>query len=551
MRRLATRWTAFLCAMVLALVAVIGVKPAYAEGQTGTMILSSETIPIGTKVTAYRLFDATVEGTGKDAKTTYALTDPFSNYFITIDELSGLRGDELSAAALSYVNELGEEGDEAVAAFANDVVQHIIGNSAMFDSAKVASEEAGKGDSVGNTVCFENIPYGYYLVFFAGAEDSELGTNAMLCNLVEPESEWNIKVEYPTVDKVVETGDTEANGNIAQVGDTVTFKLKTKVPDLTGFNDNYVFTVTDYMSPGLLYEPSSVTVSIQGTDGFDIITRAESVDIIQPDDEGAPVSTLGGEALQVRLGKFLFANKETYPAGREIVITYKAEVTPEAVIWGSGNPNEAFVTFSNDAACVGTGDSVHDRTHTFTLGFTIVKRAGNVSGALLPGAKFAVLHDPNDAADGSFDEGAFDRLSFTSTDAAYMVADEGEGEDELVTSSTGKLNIGGLKPGVYWIQELEAPSGYAKADPIKVVITASVRSNGESLDSTVTIDGEPVTCSGCNPEVNVVNVQEVELPLTGGAGTTAFVVVGVVAIACGVALRIYAGRKGGAGSRQA
>ncbi len=100
----------------------------------------------------------------------------------------------------------------------------------------------------------------------------------------------------------------------------------------------------------------------------------------------------------------------------------------------------------------------------------------------------------------------------------YTVTTDENGITELVTPSTGIINVKGLDDGDYRLVETEAPEGYNKLkSPKEINIKAESSDNGEN----VTVSGNDIT---------VENSTESWLPETGGMGTVIFTVVGVVGV---------------------
>ena len=104
--------------------------------------------------------------------------------------------------------------------------------------------------------------------------------------------------------------------------------------------------------------------------------------------------------------------------------------------------------------------------------------------------------------------------------------------DNLVTASTGadigKVSLGTLSEGTYYLLEKQAPAGYEKLDElIQITVSANIVGllQGERSE-TVTIE------QGQNKAaLTVMNSAGVELPSTGGIGTTVFYLAGVLMMA--------------------
>ncbi len=98
-----------------------------------------------------------------------------------------------------------------------------------------------------------------------------------------------------------------------------------------------------------------------------------------------------------------------------------------------------------------------------------------------------------------------------------------------VAGQTGEFLMQALAPGTYWLTETTAPTGYVLlAQPIGFVVSSSgavtVTSGG---DSAIAVGTGP----GSKPEIVAGDPSPVKLPLTGGGGTGAFTLLGVVLLA--------------------
>ena len=113
----------------------------------------------------------------------------------------------------------------------------------MSYAASKPSDASKVADNTG-TVKFENLDLGYYLVYPQGATDINTGAGyASISSLTSttPNGTVNVKATYPTIDKTVDNPD-------VQVGQTVTYTIKGKVPDTTGYTA-YQYVVKDTIAP--------------------------------------------------------------------------------------------------------------------------------------------------------------------------------------------------------------------------------------------------------------------------------------------------------------
>ena len=103
------------------------------------------------------------------------------------------------------------------------------------------------------------------------------------------------------------------------------------------------------------------------------------------------------------------------------------------------------------------------------------------------------------------------------------------------TPGNGKFVIAGLDADTYYLEETKAPDGYNRLkEPVNVVITANSAS-GKTVTATITYNE---TATGT---VRIENQTGVELPSTGGIGTTVFYVIG--GLLMGVAVVLLVTRK--------
>ena len=100
-------------------------------------------------------------------------------------------------------------------------------------------------------------------------------------------------------------------------------------------------------------------------------------------------------------------------------------------------------------------------------------------------------------------------------------------QSNLVSSSDeqdkGKVSLGLLTPGTYYLFETEAPSGYNTMDmPVEIV----VRENGVSLMQGSRNQVEEISQE--KAELMVMNSAGAELPSTGGPGTKRLYLLGIM-----------------------
>lgn len=500
-----------------------------ADGATLT-VSTADAKFVGKTVNAYKMFSATVGGEGANKAVSYTLTDTWKPFFMdsTASGLNGATGANVNDKANEYVSELA--GDNLVA-FATKASNWAQTQAKNITADKTATVSAGATN--GNyTATFTGLDYGYYVVAVPGATLANTsGQYATLVSVDSTNVNANIKGSLPTVDKKVQVNGNGADTADAKIGDTLTFTLTSTIPDMSAY-DTYTFNFKDTLSKGLTYgDITSVTV--------------EGVDAPLVKDTDYTVTTTPAAAGNTLLtvGMTDFKNKQQTNAGKKITVTYTATLNENAVVGGAGNVNSATIQYSNDPSSTGTGESEPDKVRVFTYGFTVDKYTGdnyNDAATRLAGAEFTLT------AKGDTSAIKFVQVNAGSAteDAVYRVAKAGETAGTTTTITTpanGKVVFQGLKNGEYTLTETKAPAGYNKlASAIGVKVNGS-NDGTDTTNATVNItynnDNNDTTYdqTASKGVIPVQNKSGAILPGTGGMGTIAFTVIGVLVIALGVA----------------
>lgn len=500
-----------------------------ADGATLT-VSTADAKFVGKTVNAYKMFSATVGGEGANKAVSYTLTDTWKPFFMdsTASGLNGATDANVNDKANEYVSELA--GDNLVA-FATKASNWAQTQAKNITADKTATVSAGATN--GNyTATFTGLDYGYYVVAVPGATLANTsGQYATLVSVDSTNVNANIKGSLPTVDKKVQVNGNGADTADAKIGDTLTFTLTSTIPDMSAY-DTYTFNFKDTLSKGLTYgDITSVTV--------------EGVDAPLVKDTDYTVATTPAAAGNTLLtvGMTDFKDKQQTNAGKKITVTYTATLNENAVVGGAGNVNSATIQYSNDPSSTGTGESEPDKVRVFTYGFTVDKYTGdnyNDAATRLAGAEFTLT------AKGDTSAIKFVQVNAGSAteDAVYRVAKAGETAGTTTTITTpanGKVVFQGLKNGEYTLTETKAPAGYNKlASAIGVKVNGS-NDGTDTTNATVNItynnDNNDTTYdqTASNGVIPVQNKSGAILPGTGGMGTIAFTVIGVLVIALGVA----------------
>jgi len=577
MKKLVSRFMAVLMAMTMIL--SMSMTAFAAEAPKGTLTVNNTVA--GKTLDLYQIFTATKNEAGNVA---YTLNSAYEGFFQSkISGASTLTGEALSEKAYNYVkDQVGTDGSNG-AAFAKDILDWILKNATTVATTHTTA------NTTADTTVINNLDYGYYVVYPLGATDTSTAPGnekvksvASLVSVTGIDATVNMKSNYPTVDKKIipaQSGsgitigaivngnwegnhqmelddENESEDTIAPhgatdekkvgdfgIGDTVTYQLTSKVPDMTGYN-SYTFKFSDTLSKGLdLKEVLSVKV------GNTTLTAKST---------GANTYALAydksNRTLTVTLNDFYNSYKNR--TGDTITVVYTATLNRDAVIGMNPNTNKAVVEYSNNPKSDGTGKSEPSIVDVHTFDFTIFKYyLKDETQTGLANAEFE-LYKANEAGDAA------------DTNAKINIVDEGNGvyrqatADEakatgftsakIVSDADGKVLVKGLDAGTYYLRETKAPEGYNKLlSDIKVEIKANYdpktgKLTSYSVDYTYngkTTNGAAITNKTDSPEVAVENKTGAQLPSTGSKGALMVTLAGIVLFGALTASKAFGKKK--------
>ena len=453
-----------LTSLLLALVMVFALAVTVGADETTGTTKGSITVenPVADRTyTAYKIFDVTYNGDNYS----YTIKDTSEWYQTVSDYTAGLTLNKVGdTTSNTYV--VTTTNAFSPAAFADALKKALDANSTAFNGTPLTQNGTQATATVNEL--------GYYFV---------TSTNGALCNLTTTNPHITIydKNDVPFKKEVSETN--------ADVGKDVTFTIKGKVPDYTGFT-KYTYLITDTMSEGLTFK-KDVTVTVGGTDVTTACTPTYDVD------NNANKFTVSIPVLD-----------NTYKIGAEIVVTYTATVNKNAIAIISSN--KAKLTYSNDPTTDETKDSQTEEQKVYTSKIVIDKfETGKQETVKLPGAEF-VLYKKVPGASGEVTQ----YYKQDDTTKAVTWVDTIAEATRVTTGNNGEAFFEGLADGTYQLVETKAPAGYNQLTGPKEVTVA-----GSTTDTTkLSIKAE------------VANSAGTLLPSTGGMGTTIFYVLGAVLV---------------------
>ncbi len=512
--------------LVLTMVLSLGIT-AFAAEETGSITISNATV--NQTYTVYKIFDASIKLTAdeQDAEAV-SYTIETDNQFFT--KLFGADGTAVNTyfaynANTDSVTKKDGVNDSELIKYLTELVAE--GGYTPATAPVVAQSE---------TVEFEDLPYGYYLI------TSSLGTTVTI-NSNTPEVTVIDKNQKPVpdFDKQVQTGVDDAgnpiwsDSNTAGIGDEFAYRISFIATNYEGDKKIKYYQVHDEKGDALWAEFDSFTVKVgndvlergyylsqggENTGNWEFLGDWSDIPEAERDRGDAQwyLVHLGYDQFRITIpwlenhtltdNKDALGNVTSYTLGFaenaaskydspvRVEITYDVVVEANAAIGDTthGNRfNKAYASWTSEHE---TGSSTPDEVTTYVYGIGLLKDDGS-TGVNLAGAKFRIYSDadctvpvyviPTDV-EGVYIVDSYGKpiesvtgtgqTTSRATFAAYLDAYlNGAVQDNYVMSQTnGKLAILGLAAGTYYLKEVEAPAGYnALSLPVAIEAGEGIR----------------------------------------------------------------------------
>lgn len=349
---------------------------------------------------------------------------------------------------------------------------------------------------------------GYYLI--KDQADTMDGKNDTYTRRILAVADTNVSVEHkgtvPTVEKYITGSEESVSVRDCSIGDTVTFCLKGKLPDNYDDYKTYKYIFHDTLPEGLTYDKTSLTITVGNNNTWDVNYN-----------EATRQLTITCNDLKAVAG----VDKNTI-----IRVTYSAKLNEKAVLGNAGNTNTVYLEFSNDPNDSSkTGQTVTETATVYTFGLNITKVDAEDQNKTLAGAEFKLKN-----TDGEFAKIDDNHKVIGWTDT------EAEGAT-LVSGADGSFEIQGLGADTYLLKETKAPAGYNRLEKqVTIIISYETDENGvSSLTAKAGTDNKNLIQNTGDPSTGMITIPIVNgkgalLPSTGGAGTTAFYLIGGVLV---------------------
>lgn len=595
--RFLSRFTGAFAALTL----IVGLAPAAvfaADGDASITIkeptwLDSSKDWAGTQANAYLVLDQVNDTEPDPAKKLYSVTNDFNTFFNidtdagngSIDEVFGTAGTggivylwfdgtDLSAgttqpASGEYITFSGDNAKALDKTYGEaDLVSRILGDEGAGGSdAGVfyswiekyietnninTPHTATAGASAGSqgTMTISDLDEGYYAIDFKNVPDGlSLKQGVMIATTGTTPAEMNLKAEdLPFEKKISEEDANEWFDELtAETGDVLDYRLTAKVPTLTDYDNLTEFTMSDTLEKQE-FDPASVEIAI----GNATITRGTDPDSNKFYIEQTLLATLTPVGYANSESSFTLTFEpsalEAYE-GETVTVTYSAKLTTDAV---KVNVNDAELVWSNN----GSDSSMTDSTAVYTYGIELTK---TFSDATVSVDEIAEVTFQLYRVNGQDEE----LLHFTGSAGSYTLVSDSDGTgnvtDLKLDTNNRKLTVVGLDDDeTYILKETNTADGYnlidkavtidleAQDDPNAMLLdenATSVKLGDTSLNVGFVNNESSTDMAIASVAFELYNQKGFTLPKTGGTGTWALTMGGILLIAAAGGMLVVSRRK--------
>lgn len=445
---------------------------------TENRTITVSNVPTGDTLSAYKIMDAFYNQTTNALY--YEFTSDFKNYLASTTEYRNLTVDGYAGLTSGNITNGSTVTTSTLDRLASGYAGYIRSHSINGTDLTVSSTNRTANLPIGSYLIIPKTTSKIYAVMVGNLSLSEENGNWVANN-----QSIVAKVSDPGIVTKTIAGNKETDS--AFIGREFTYNITGTVPKYPSNATNKKYTITDTMSNGLTF--SGIT-NMTFQDGTTRLTVNANGSVVDSSNNVVANVTFNNQIITIDFNL-------DYVNSTEITITYKAQLNEHAVIGGEGNDNSAKLVYSNDPYSNSTYESESSKTTMYTYGIEILKYSGVDKSLVLADAIFDV----------------YSNSSLTTKVGS------------ITTNANGLGTLKGLPQGTYYLKETKAPSGHTLlGDPI-----------------TINVGGTNSTESTTNPGyyyIEIANNKNMFLPFTGGMGTYAYTLIGLLIIVVAVIIFI-------------
>ena len=480
----------------------------------------------GAEYGAYKLLNATDLG---DGKFTYTVNEKYREALLAV-----IGEDKTDEEIIAYI---AEQKNEATRVFADAVYENVKTMAPDYETDTNKFTDVDQGyyliveTQVGSAEGFDKDTYSLVMLDTAGLDEITVKTKEEL-----PSSEKKVKDANDTEGTVTNWQDAADH----DIGDEVPFQITFVLPGDFAEYETYYVGIHDIQAEGLTYN-NDLTVTVN-SDAAKNLTGSFTYTALTAENACAK-----GCTFHIQCNDIIAAAEAagiTLKAGDKIVFNYTSTLNEDAKFGATGNPNEMTIEFSNNPYGDGTSETPKDRVIVFTYKVNVDKYAEEVlEGNELKGAAFTLYKqvpagtaDAKTGAEIKAELGEKVKATALADELYYIVA------CEVKTDADGDtFGFEGVDDGTYVLVETTIPEGYNAWDAVEFEITAEHDIEADEPKLTSLTGGDLATGEFKDTgiiDTDIINKSGLELPETGGIGTTIFYIVGSLLVVAAVVLLV-------------
>ena len=364
----------------------------------------------------------------------------------------------------------------------------------------------------------------------------------------------------------------------ASKAEKLDYQFISKLPHITS-STTYLSTYTfdDTMAKGMTYSKDAVIAIYENKDAADStninnVDKSGAIAVWKSSDTDPKFTATYGKSgdastMKIEMTKAGLSELNKKYSDKYIVVYYTAKVnTDDTVVLGDkGNPNDVSLTWKRTSTDY--YDILKDKCIVYSYGYDLTKKFSDSKGDATK-VKFVIKNK----SDNYYLVARADRAG------VYQVTGKSATEEaatQFSPDAAGKLVINGIEADKYAFTETHSDAGYtllkkeiivnitstkANITPTEANITGIQSKNGndstandgvkngkelandvavQTINASATVDDKKATMSANGESTNafvdmqVTNQKQFLLPMTGGAGSYALIIAGVVIAGCG------------------